>query len=89
LTLSHEMNLLKVVIHPINFWTSWRLSVGFILVIANTFNGLGSIPRWEMIYPSSFPKGMPKVHLSGLRFILNFHELSKVYAWSEMSPLSF
>jgi hypothetical protein len=25
LTLSHEMNLLKVAIHPVNFWTSWRL----------------------------------------------------------------
>jgi hypothetical protein len=38
---SHEMNLLKAVMHPINFWTSWRLLGGFILVIDDTFSGLG------------------------------------------------
>jgi hypothetical protein len=45
LMLSHEMNLLKVAIYPINICTSWRLSDDFILVIADTFFGLGSIPR--------------------------------------------
>jgi hypothetical protein len=45
LTSSHEMNLLKAPIHPVNFCTSRRLSGGFILVIADTFSGLGSIPR--------------------------------------------
>jgi hypothetical protein len=48
------MYLLKVAIHLVNFWTSWRLSGGFILVIVDTFSGLGSIPRWETIYPSNF-----------------------------------
>jgi hypothetical protein len=38
------MYLLKVAIHLVNFWTSWRLSGGFILVIVDTFSGLGSIP---------------------------------------------
>jgi hypothetical protein len=41
---SHEINLLKATMHPVNFYTAWRLSGGFILVIANTFSGLGSIP---------------------------------------------
>jgi hypothetical protein len=42
LTPSRKMNLLKVAIHPINFWTSWRLLGDFILVIADTFSRLGS-----------------------------------------------
>jgi hypothetical protein len=40
--------------HPINFCTSWRLSDNFILVIADTFSGLGTIPLQETIYPSNF-----------------------------------
>jgi hypothetical protein len=28
------VNLPKAAIHPVNFWTSWRLSGGFILVMA-------------------------------------------------------
>jgi hypothetical protein len=69
---SHEVNLLKSAMHPINFCTSWRLSNGFILVIANTFSRLGSIPQWETIYPSNFPEGTSNVHFLGFSFILNF-----------------
>jgi hypothetical protein len=47
--------------HPVNFCTSWRLSGDFILVIADTFSGLGSIPRRETIYPSNFMYLMNKV----------------------------
>jgi hypothetical protein len=47
---------------PVNFCVSWRLSSGFILVIADTFSGLWSIPRWETIYLSSFLEGTPDVH---------------------------
>jgi hypothetical protein len=86
--LSCKMNLLKAVMHPVNFWTSWRLSSGFIFVIADTFTGLGSIPRWETIYMSSFPEGILNVHFSGFNFILNFLRLSKVSSKSEMSPSS-
>jgi hypothetical protein len=81
------MNLLKVAIHTINFWTSWRLSGGCILVIVDTF-GLGSIPHRETICPSNFPEGTPNVHFSGFSIILNFLRLSKVSARSEMSPSS-
>jgi hypothetical protein len=82
MTPSHEMNLLKVAMHPVNFCTSWRLLGGFILVIADTFYGLGSIPRWKTIYLSSFPEGTPNVHLSGFCFILFFVRLSKISAKS-------
>jgi hypothetical protein len=84
---SHEMNLLKAAIHPINFCTSWMLSGGFILVIANT-SMLGSIPHQETIYPSRFPEGTPSVHFLGFSFIFNFLKLSNVSARSEMSPSS-
>jgi hypothetical protein len=43
LTSSHEMNLLNAAIHTVNFWTSWRIFCGLILVIANTFSKLGSM----------------------------------------------
>jgi hypothetical protein len=86
LTPRREMNLLKSAIHPVNFWTSWRLSGGFILVIADTFSGLGSIPRRETIYPSNFHEGTLNVHFLGFSFILNFLGLSKVSARLEMSP---
>jgi hypothetical protein len=65
---SHKINLLKAAIHPVNFWTSWRLSGGFILVMDDT-SWLGSISRWEDKYPSNFPEGTPKVHFLGFNFL--------------------
>jgi hypothetical protein len=85
LTSSHEMNLLKAAIHPINFWTSWRLSGDFIFVIVDTFSGLASISQRETICLRSFPEGTLNVHFLGFSFILNFFRLSKVFAMSEMS----
>jgi hypothetical protein len=41
---SREVNLIKAVMHPVNFCKSWKLSGGFILVIADTFSGLGLMP---------------------------------------------
>jgi hypothetical protein len=61
---SHEIKLPKATIHPINFWMSWRLSVGSIFVIANTFSGLGSILRQETTYPNNLPEGTSNVHFS-------------------------
>jgi hypothetical protein len=54
LTPSLEMNLLKCAMYPVNLCTLWRLLGGFIIVIVDTFSGLGSIPHWEYIYLSSF-----------------------------------
>jgi hypothetical protein len=65
---SFEMNLFRVAMHPVNFCTS-LMSVGaFMLVMAEIFSGLASMPRWLMIKPSSFPEGTPKTHLLGLSF---------------------
>jgi hypothetical protein len=72
---SHEINLLKMAMHPVNFCTSWRLSNDFILVIADTFSGLGLIPRRETIYLSNFPEGTSNVHFLGFNFILNFSQV--------------
>jgi hypothetical protein len=36
---SHEINMLKATMHPVNICMSWRLSGGFILVMANTYSG--------------------------------------------------
>jgi hypothetical protein len=85
---SSEMNLLKAAMHPINFYTLWRLSGGFILVIPDTFSGLGSILRQETIYLSDFLEGTPNVHFSWFSFIFNFLKLWKVSSRSEMGPLS-
>jgi hypothetical protein len=89
LTPSHEIILLRSAMHPVNFCVSWRLSSGAIFVIADTFSGLGSIPRQETIYPSYFPKGTPNVQFLGFNFILNFLRLSKVSARSKMSLSPF
>jgi hypothetical protein len=88
LTPSHEMNLLRAAIDPINFCTSWRRSGGAISIITDTISGLGSIPRQETMYSSNFPKGMPNVHFSGFSFILNFLRLSRVSTRLEMIPSS-
>jgi hypothetical protein len=45
----HEMNLLRSAMQPVNFCTSQRLSSGTILVIADTFTLLGSIPHHQII----------------------------------------
>jgi hypothetical protein len=86
LTPSLEMNLLRAAMHPINFCISWRISSGFMFVIAYTFSRLGSIPHWETIYLSSFPECTPNVHFSVFNFMLNFLRLLKVSTRSEMSP---
>jgi hypothetical protein len=83
---SLEMNLLRAAIQPVSFCISWRLSGGFIFMIADIFYRLGSIPRWETIYPSNFPEGTPNVHFSGFNFMQNFLRLSKVSSMSEMRP---
>jgi hypothetical protein len=81
---SLEINLLRVAMHVVSFCMSLRLSRGFIFMIVDIFSGLGSISRWETIYPSSFPEGTQNVHFLGFNFMLNFLRLSKVTARSEM-----
>jgi hypothetical protein len=62
------MNLFKAAMHPVTFWTSLMDVVAFMLVMAEIFSGLASMPRWLMMKPSSLPEGTPKTHLFGLSF---------------------
>jgi hypothetical protein len=54
--------------HPVSFYTSLMQVGSFMLVMVEIFSGLASMPRWLMMKPSSFPEGMPKMHLLGLSF---------------------
>jgi hypothetical protein len=47
------------------------------LVIADTFSRLGSIPRRETIYLTNLHEGMLRVHLSGFILILYFSQVVK------------
>jgi hypothetical protein len=62
------MNLFKAAMHPVSFCTSLMQVGDFILVMAEIFSGLASMPQWLMMKPSSFPEGTPKTHLFGLSF---------------------
>jgi hypothetical protein len=62
------MNLFKAAMHQVSFCT-YLMQVGaFILVMAEIFSGLASMPRWLKMKPSSFPDGTPKTYLFGLSF---------------------
>jgi hypothetical protein len=62
------MNFFRAAIHPVSFCTSLMQVGAFMLVMAEIFLGLASMPRWLMMKLSSFLKGMPKMHLLGLSF---------------------
>jgi hypothetical protein len=59
------------------------------LVMAEIFSGLASMPRWLMMKPSSFPDGMPKTHLLGLIFHLYSRRDVKVSSRSAISMSEF
>jgi hypothetical protein len=83
------MNLFKAAMHPVSFCTSLMQVGAFILVMAEIFSGLASMPRWLMIKPSSFPEGTPKTHLFGLSFQRYSRRDVKVYSRSAMSVSEF
>jgi hypothetical protein len=62
------MNLFRAAMHPVSFCTSLMHVGSFMLVMAEIFLGLASMPRWMMMKPSSLPDGTPKTHLFGLIF---------------------
>jgi hypothetical protein len=62
------MNLFKAAMHPVRFCTTLMQVGAFILVMAEIFSGLASMPRCLMMKPSIFPDGTPKMHLFGLSF---------------------
>jgi hypothetical protein len=60
-----------------------------ILVMAEIFSGLASMPLWLMMKPSSVPDGTPKMHLFGLSFLRYSHKDAKVSSRSAMSVSEF
>jgi hypothetical protein len=61
----------------------------FILVMAEIFSWLASMPRWLMMKLSSFPEGTLKTHLLGLSFHWYSHRDAKVFSRSAMSVSEF
>jgi hypothetical protein len=61
----------------------------FMLVMAEIFSGLASMPRWLMMKPSSFPDGTLKTHLFGSSFQQYSRKDVKVSSRSAMSVLDF
>jgi hypothetical protein len=59
------------------------------LVMAEIFSGLASMPRWLMMKPSSLPDGTPKMHLFGLSFQRYSRKDAKVSSRSAMSVSEF
>jgi hypothetical protein len=75
--------------HPVSFWTSLMLVGALMLVMAEIFSGLASMPRWLMMKPSSLPEGTPKTHLFGLSFQQYSRSDAKVSSRSSMRVLEF
>jgi hypothetical protein len=59
------------------------------LVMAEIFSGLASMPRWLMMKPSSLPDGTPKTHLLGLSFQRHSRRDAKVSSRSAISISKF
>jgi hypothetical protein len=83
------MNLFRAAIHPVSFCTSLKHVGAFMLVMAEIFSGLASMPRWLMMKPSSLLDGTPKTHLFGLSFQRYSRKEAKVSSRSAMSMLEF
>jgi hypothetical protein len=43
--------------HPVSFWMTLMHVGAFMLVMAEIFSKLASMPRWLMMKPSSLPEG--------------------------------
>jgi hypothetical protein len=75
--------------HPVSFWTSLMDMGAFMLVMAEIFSGLASMPWWLMMKPSSSPESTPKMHLFRLSFQWYSHRDAKVSSRSSMRVLEF
>ena len=64
-----EMNLLKVAILPIRVCTSFTIFEEVISSMARIFFELASIPHWDTINPWNFPNDTPKADLPGFNLI--------------------
>ena len=77
---SQEMNRLRVAKQPVSLCMPLTLHMGPMLEMAAIFLGLASMPRSDMMYPSSFPFGTPKTHFLGFSLMLNLQRFVNVVA---------
>jgi hypothetical protein len=83
------MNLFRATMHPVIFCTSLMHVGAFMLVMAEIFSGLASMPPRLMMKTSSLPDGTPKTHLFGLSFQRYSRKDAKVSSRSAMSVSEF
>jgi hypothetical protein len=83
------MYLFRSAMHPVSFCTSLMHVGAFMLVMAEIFSGLASMPRWLMMKPSSLLDGTPNMHLFGLSFQCYSRKDAKVSSRSAMSVSEF
>jgi hypothetical protein len=81
--------MFKAAMHPVSFCTSLMQVGAFMLMMAEIFSGLVSMPQWLMTKPSSLPDGTPKTHLFGLGFQQYYRKDAKVSSRSAMSVSEF
>jgi hypothetical protein len=55
-----------------------------ILAMVDILSGFTLIPHSIMMYPRSFPRGIPNVHFFGFSLMLNHRRLLRVSSKSEM-----
>jgi hypothetical protein len=67
------MKRLRDARHPMSFCNPFRFQIGAMLVMAEIFSGLASMPHSETMNPKSMPQGTPKTHFLG--FSLMFFSL--------------
>ena len=83
------MKWLRAARHPITLCTPLRSRIGPMLVMAETFSVLASMPRSETMNPKSMPRGTPKTHFSGLSLMpFSLRHLKAIFR-SSMRSLAF
>lgn len=71
------MKRLRATKHPVIHWTPLRFCMGPMLVIADIFSRLASIPRSKTMKQRSIPLGTPNTHFSGLSLTFFSYNFAK------------
>ena len=74
------MKRLRAARQPVSLCTPLTLRMGPMLEMATIFLGLASMPRSDMMYPSSFPFGTSKTHFLGFSLMLNLQRFMNIAA---------
>jgi len=88
-SLRREMKQLRDARHPMTLYTPFRLRIGPMFAMAETFSGLASIPHSETMNPRSMPRETPKTYFSGFSLIPLALRHRNVSSKSATRPLAF